>query len=229
LGLRGPEVADDGTRRILAVGDSCTWGWGTTEDQSYPAVLKRLLDQRDTERHHTVINAGVPGYTTYQGLEYFRERGVLLHPELVIIGFGFNDAIQDGDIRDRIARERSMLPVIRLDEFLARYSYLYRWIRYQTYRPPVPDPTVRVSLEEYERNLSTLVQLVGEAHSQAVLLDFSSSDSPYGATVEAVAHRFGIPFVRYEGPRLDSVHPTPAGYQILAEALMARLPQEHSL
>src|SRR5690348_12951585 len=26
-GLRGPALRDDGRRRILALGDSCTWGW----------------------------------------------------------------------------------------------------------------------------------------------------------------------------------------------------------
>jgi len=229
LGLRGSEVADDGAHRILAIGDSCTWGWGVSQDASYPAVLERLLGQFENTRHYTVINAGVPGYTTYQGLEYFRERGVLLHPKLVIIAFGFNDATLDGEVRERIARERRMLPLLRLDAVVARHSTLYRWMRYQTYRPPVRDPTPRVSVEEYERNLSALVQLVQEAHARAVLVSFVHGNSAYGEAEAAVANRFGIPLVLYHGPHLDIVHPTAAGYQILAGALMMRLIEEEYL
>jgi lysophospholipase L1-like esterase len=229
LGLRGPEVADDGAHRILAIGDSCTWGWRVSQDESYPAVLNHLLDGWETKRRYTVINAGVPGYTSYQGLLYFRERGILLHPEVVIIGFGFNDATLDGDVRDRIARQQRILPFIRLDEGLARHSTLYRWMRYQTYRPPVSDHIERVDVEEYERNVSALVQLVQEAHSQAVLVDFLSFISPYRAAEESVANRFGIPLVHYRGPHLDVVHPTAEGYQLFARALFGRLIQENYL
>jgi lysophospholipase L1-like esterase len=229
LGLRGPEVADDGTHRILAIGDSCTWGWRVSQDESYPAVLKQLLDQWETNRRYSVINAGVPGYTSYQGLLYFRDRGVLLHPELVIIGFGFNDATRDGDVRDRIAAQQRTLPFIRLDEVLARHSTLYRWMRYQTYRPPVSDRAVRVDVEEYERNVSALVQLAHEAHSRVVLVDFLSFISPYRAAEKSVANRFGIPLVHYRGPHFDVVHPTAEGYQLFARALLGRLIQEDYL
>src|SRR5215470_7272233 len=70
LGLRGPEVPADGARRILAVGDSCTWGWQVEEQESYPAVLQQLLDERYGPGAYHVINGGVPGYTSYQGLRY---------------------------------------------------------------------------------------------------------------------------------------------------------------
>src|SRR5262245_50382114 len=36
-GLRGPEVRDDGSTRILALGDSCTWGWRVDERDAYPS------------------------------------------------------------------------------------------------------------------------------------------------------------------------------------------------
>ncbi len=54
LGLRGPEVVlpAPGTR-ILAVGDSVTFGWGVEEGQSWPAQLALQLGVE-------VLNAGVP-------------------------------------------------------------------------------------------------------------------------------------------------------------------------
>src|SRR5436309_15797796 len=38
VGLRGPEIVEDGSIRLLALGDSCTWGFQVREEESYPAV-----------------------------------------------------------------------------------------------------------------------------------------------------------------------------------------------
>jgi hypothetical protein len=58
--LRGGEIGDKapGTRRILALGDSVTHGWGVTEEESYPSRLQEELRARGLSVE--VINAGVP-------------------------------------------------------------------------------------------------------------------------------------------------------------------------
>ena len=38
-----------------------------------------------------VINAGIPGYTTYQELEFLKIYGLQMEPDLVVLGFVFND------------------------------------------------------------------------------------------------------------------------------------------
>ena len=53
-----PLIAGD---TILAFGDSLTFGKGTTQDSAYPAVLQELSG-------HPVINAGISGETTSEGL-----------------------------------------------------------------------------------------------------------------------------------------------------------------
>jgi hypothetical protein len=53
-GLRGPEFADTAPGfRIVAYGDSVTFGWGVTEAESWPRRLSELLGVE-------VVNAGVP-------------------------------------------------------------------------------------------------------------------------------------------------------------------------
>jgi lysophospholipase L1-like esterase len=71
--------------KIIAIGDSCTYGQGVRASEAWPAVLERLTG-------HDVRNAGVCGDTTRLGLERF-PRDVQLHrPDAVIVQFGLNDA-----------------------------------------------------------------------------------------------------------------------------------------
>ncbi len=85
---------------VLAFGDSITHGTGAAKGASYPAVLQRLIGR-------TVVNAGVPGELSGQGLD--RLRGLLerYRPGLVIICHGGNDLLQErpfGQVKENIAQ-----------------------------------------------------------------------------------------------------------------------------
>ncbi len=83
-GETGPPV-------ILAFGDSLTAGFGVDLQDSYPARLQRLLDEKGY--HYKVVNAGVSGDTTAGGAS--RIGWVLQHePEIVIVQLGANDGLR---------------------------------------------------------------------------------------------------------------------------------------
>jgi lysophospholipase L1-like esterase len=226
LGLRSPEVRDDGSSRILTIGDSCTWGYGVAQDASYPAVLQRLLDQRSDGARYQVINAGVPGYTSYQGLLYLRERGLVLHPSILILGYGFNDATPDGDVEEQLAAERRLPPLMLVDDFLFQHSRAYAYAR-RRMMAARRDPRQRVDPIRFEQHLEEMVKLARADGAHTMALSFSGTQSgPYGEALTSVTTRLATPLVTYQGPRFDVVHPTAEGYRALAALILERLEQE---
>lgn len=80
-------IALDKDASILAFGDSLTYGTGTSPDKAYPAVLSRLIKRN-------VINAGVPGELSKDGLKRLTALLQKHQPELVIICHGGNDILR---------------------------------------------------------------------------------------------------------------------------------------
>ncbi len=97
LGLRGAEVGrapTPGRVRVLALGDSMTFGFYLEEDETWPAQLEQRL--RAAGRDVEVINAGVGGYGIPSETRFLEERGLGLDPDIVVLAFCAND-IRDLD------------------------------------------------------------------------------------------------------------------------------------
>ena len=83
--------AKDDRPVIVAFGDSLTAGYGTDAGDSYPDFLEQDLNAKGF--HYHVINAGVSGNTTKDGVERLDDV-VSLKPVLVIVAFGGNDGLR---------------------------------------------------------------------------------------------------------------------------------------
>jgi lysophospholipase L1-like esterase len=93
-GFRGPQVPvgrTPGVARIACLGDSITYGVGVTFDRTYAGRAARTLEHRRGAPVE-VVDAGCPGYSSYQGLRLVESDIVRLAPEVATLMFGsWND------------------------------------------------------------------------------------------------------------------------------------------
>lgn len=78
------------TYRVVAVGDSFTYGTALNLDDTYSKKLERIFNLRNTGPRAEVLNFGIPGFSTSQEI-YLVQRAVKLQPDLVILQITLND------------------------------------------------------------------------------------------------------------------------------------------
>src|SRR3954453_167830 len=64
-----PVAKPAGTLRIACVGDSWTFGMNVDQDRSYPSRLLQRLRAASPGRQLDLVNFGVLGYTSFQGMQ----------------------------------------------------------------------------------------------------------------------------------------------------------------
>lgn len=156
-----PVPPKNGRLRLIVLGDSCSRI--AIGGLPYSADLARLLGPA-----WDVLNAAVPGYTTFQGLTWLRTQLLALQPDLVVVYFGWNDHWRSTGVTDaEYARWHATAPL--------RLLALVRGA-------PSPSP-VRVPLDQYVANLRAMVDAIGADGAQTILVVAPSAISP-----EAVRH-----------------------------------------
>ncbi|MDG1731716.1 MAG: GDSL-type esterase/lipase family protein [Thalassotalea sp.] len=92
--------------KILAFGDSLTFGKGVAKEHSYPSALASLTQL-------TVINAGISGELTEQGLERLPNSLDTHQPDLVILLEGGNDILRNKSLLKTKANLALMIETIQ--------------------------------------------------------------------------------------------------------------------
>lgn len=138
LGIRvndNPEtVSNADYKTLLLLGDSTTAGLEVDNNQTYAAVLERLLWQQGC--HYRVLNAGVRGYGTDQALWRYRQLVSRVDADFILYMYTGNDPVNNRTIK-RSGR-RYAKPVMVLDgdalslrgwpaakQALADYAYVH--------------------------------------------------------------------------------------------------------
>jgi len=248
--FKGPEPVlpkPAGVFRIMAYGDSNTDGPDTG---AWPAALQEALNVGGSGPLFEVLNAGVTGYSSLQGLRRFREQASRYAPDLVLVSFGWNDAapaIGGPDRSFELPPPVVLGPLrlaLRYRSFLTLQYYTGQLVGTDEAATESTGP--RVSVDEYGEHLQAFVELAEGAGAAVVLLTrpyrFSAADlgpraawrlavPDYNERLGQVARETGAPMVdvarvyadRFPGEFADEAHFTLAGHDAFGQLLAAEL------
>jgi hypothetical protein len=190
-GFRGPRYPRDlpmGTIRILGIGDSVMFGWGVREEDSYLRVLESMLNE-DTlsNARFEVINTAVPGYNTTMEVATLAGKGLVFHPDVVILGFVKNDL----ELPNFIPRRRNYLSLRR--SFLAELL----WLRFSSgnarkFKPLVLAPRQETDLgylDDPKRVPPEHRHMVGAEGLRAAMSRLAEVSMEHGFKVLIFSHR----------------------------------------
>ena len=118
--------------RILWLGDSVVMGWGVAKEERFTDILNFKLKEQNPKIR--TINMAVESYSNYQELLVLQRRGITVNPDIVILGFCWNDILKyehfvDSSGMNRFVlqndssnNENSDLLRIRLYQYLFKHS-----------------------------------------------------------------------------------------------------------
>ncbi len=223
--------------RIICMGDSVVYGCPedvVRKDQTYPKLLEVMLNNYFKNKKIEVINAGVPGYSSLQGLRYLKKYLLRFNPDIVTCHFGPDDAAQVR-IEDKNFAFNPFIFKVKL--FLGR-SYIYRYLVTLSlrYRRRKEELKPRVSPQDYKANLRKIYELCTQRGIKVVFITpllwikgrYSKIDNPieYSPPEGVTTVDLYDIFSRYpDGGKffVDNCHPTPAGHKVIAEALFPKI------
>lgn len=238
-GFRGGVDYDEsgvpGARRIIALGDSFTFGYGLDDTETWPHLLEQRLD--DTP----VINMAANGYGIDQMLLWWRSDGRRFEADLVVLALVWYDfqrtSLSDfqGVPKPRFVRTENGLNLIpprragemRAPTFADYAAHLTR--QRDTRDPDLPFALIdEIARELAERGTELLI----------VLLPIQSdlrSPNPLGTLLGSFAERRGLPFLDltprfredlgagFEAAFQANLHYTAATNALVADAISTRI------
>lgn len=243
-GFRGAPIERSkppGTFRVFALGDSNTFGWDVDEGVNWPSQVHRVLSAK--RQGVEVINAGVWGYSSYQGVRRFHEL-LDYQPDVVLVSFGANDAHQvrvaDADYVKRHDRIEYLSRATRRSR--VAQVLVQGWDRLGIAAAAASGLRPRVSLQEYSSHLREMIRVGRDRGIRVVLLTrpfVGSSTDPaswkthapeYNAATLTMAREEQVPVVDVyaafrDRPQLfdDESHFGAEGHRVAAELIASEL------
>jgi acyl-CoA thioesterase-1 len=182
---------------IVALGDSLTSGWMVA--RGYTEFLRDMLLIRFPKADVRIINSGIPGDTAPGGLYRLQQDALSYSPDLVLVQFALNDAFCGCSLAEyRVAIEAII-------ERIQQESSAEVLLLTSTLPADVSELDVVASfyaaLKDIAREKGCGVALVDEHWRDAI-----AGGTPHDSLV-----------------LYDRVHPSEAGYRLMAEAVMCCL------
>jgi lysophospholipase L1-like esterase len=236
--------------RIFCIGDSCTFGLGVKYFEAYPFILEELLNKNSSKIKYEVVNAGVPGYSSLQGLRLLERYILGYKPDIIIASFGWNDtheALYYTDKQQRLPGE-ILLSVYDVLKNSKAYLLLEDIILNLKFKLNAHDTKMlkregcllRVPEDDFVENL-TAINKLGRLHKFKVMFLNQPcrllEPHRYDIFIKKVSREVNVPFLDLQDKLaiskiavkdifIDLQHPTVAAHRIIAEAVYNFLEKE---
>jgi len=211
---------------VLFLGDSCTFGIPVNDNETFPALVQQQVEGIQS------INAGVPGYSAFQGRLFLEGMDSAFRPDVVVVTFWPNDRSVWDHLGD--AEHQELIAAQESGEF-SRYR-IVRLLRRAT-----PGTRPRLTEQEFAEQIRKMVGWCRARGSKPILQiwptkqQMSTSDEiDRQQVLRKIAREDRVPLVdlvpvfrRRRGPVLfaDNIHATKEGYALVAETLCEVLRQ----
>jgi len=250
LGFRDYEYAlekPEGVFRIIAIGDSYTFGKGIALEYTYPKLLEKKL--RGLGKRIEVLNFGVYGYNTVQEYWMIKEKAILFHPDMIIILYTLNDPAPAITLKEskqnkfklfltehiytyRLVAKAYSIYKLNDSERIDRYDYMLHNESFEGWKNTVV-AFRQISDLSKENNITTLMFIQPELYS---LDNYPFVDLHYqvkhSAEVEGL-HTFDLlPYFKGKNEkslwinRFEDRHPNEKGHEIIASGIFDILKEE---
>jgi lysophospholipase L1-like esterase len=178
-GFRGPEFSEEKKHdiyRIINMGNSCTFGVGVPYKETYSGWLESILTSQATPlKKYEVINAGIPGYSSLQGLRYLKNEIIKYKPDIITVLYGLNDYLFTNAKEDKDIPHTSPW-IIYLDDLMTK-SHLYSFFKKRLTLLIAPKtkypPYRRVKLYDFKKNLKEIVRIAKKTGAKVLFLNIS--------------------------------------------------------
>ncbi len=201
MGFRDDEIPVEkapGEFRIICLGDSLYFGEGIRLKNTFYQVLETKLQKKFPDRMINVIGCGVPGYSSLQSYRQLKIKGLLLDPDVVLIGSLWSDNNRDyftdkselrkATVKKNLHKSRLYFTLKRF--FFTPLKQVLKLDPKQVKLQPMGDMeslNQRVSVKDYEKTLKKMADLCRDRNITAVFL--------------IAPHEFDVGIWRHHSPR----------------------------
>jgi len=177
-GFRNEKVdvkRNDRSFRIICIGDESTFGSGVAQSKTFSKVLQKNIRKRFHFFITEVINAGVQGYSSYQGLRMLKEFCIKYKPEIVVVYFMHND-FSRGTKEDKARISGNPLAVrtkkllYKSHIFMTIRNYILGELYERTGKKNEPRGVNRVSPEDFRENLEEISHIAIENGAKLIFI-----------------------------------------------------------
>ncbi len=213
-GMRMKEVSQEKIPeviRVAALGDSSTFGWLVPEEASYPKLLENKLNAASKQTFE-VLNFGVPGYTSYHGVQHYDRWIAPFQPDIVLLAYGYNDSypayFQEEEFYEILTQGNFVHGIEGWKLFWYDHSTLFSWV-YQRlrnrdkaamekiyYERLAQNQIIpRIPLVKYKTYMIQLIEKAREQSAKVILLNLDLPNVYVREPLRELARDFNLPLL----------------------------------